>query len=169
MSRIGKTSVIRKACEILKEKNIEFQGFFTEEVKNGRERIGFDIVTTLGKRNILARVSDSSARKGPKVGKYTVDVSSFEALVLPVFDAPSSILILDEIGKMELFSKPFLAKAQEVFSKSNVRVLATIPVVKRVLPFVDELRNRKDCIVIEVTRENRNNLPHEIVQQLLQT
>ncbi|KAF8766732.1 cancer-related nucleoside-triphosphatase homolog [Argiope bruennichi] len=167
---IGKTTAIRTVCELLKEKNVKFQGFFTEEVRNGRERIGFDIVTTSGKRGNLARVSAPGASKGPKVGKYTVDVSSFESLALPVFEClPSSILILDEIGKMEAFSKPFLARVKEAFAKPSINVLATIPVARNALPIVDELRNRKDCLLIEVTRENRNDLPNEIVQYLLKT
>ncbi|GFS73457.1 cancer-related nucleoside-triphosphatase homolog [Nephila pilipes] len=166
---IGKTTVVKKLCELLKEKNMMYQGFFTEEVRNGRERIGFDIVSTFGKHGTLARVSIPNIR-GPKVGKYTVDVSSFEALALPVFDcAPSSILILDEIGKMESFSKPFLSKTREAFAKDGIKILATIPVARNALPFVDELRNRKDCLLIQVTKENREDLPSEIVLHLLKT
>ncbi|GFS52459.1 cancer-related nucleoside-triphosphatase homolog [Trichonephila inaurata madagascariensis] len=166
---IGKTTVTQKLCEVLKERNVPFQGFFTEEVRNGRERIGFDVVSTFGRHGPLARISNPSVT-GPKVGKYTVDVSSFEALALPVFDcAPSSILILDEIGKMESFSKPFLAKTREVFTKDNIRIVATIPVARNALPLVDELRKRKDCLLIQVSRENRDDLPMEIIQHLLKT
>ncbi|CAL1284400.1 unnamed protein product [Larinioides sclopetarius] len=167
---IGKTTTVTKVCELLTVKNVKFQGFFTEEVRNGRERIGFDIVTTLGRRGNLARVSAPGASRGPKVGKYTVDISSFETLALPVFDcSPSSILILDEIGKMEAFSKPFLARVQEAFSKPISNVLATIPVARNAVPIVEELRSRKDCLLFEVTRDNRNDLPNEIVHHLLKT
>ncbi|KFM79386.1 Cancer-related nucleoside-triphosphatase-like protein, partial [Stegodyphus mimosarum] len=90
---VGKTTVIKKSCELLKNKNVKYHGFFTEEVKRGRERVGFDVVTTEGNRSTLARVSssDQSSRGFPKVGKYLVDVSSFEKLALPVFDSSVSI------------------------------------------------------------------------------
>lgn len=52
---VGKTTVIKKVCEELKKKNLKIDGFFTEEVRSGRDRIGFDVVTMSGKRDILAR------------------------------------------------------------------------------------------------------------------
>lgn len=42
-------------CEELTKKNLKIDGFFTEEVREGRERIGFDIVTLDGRREVLAR------------------------------------------------------------------------------------------------------------------
>ncbi|XP_035227496.1 cancer-related nucleoside-triphosphatase homolog isoform X2 [Stegodyphus dumicola] len=170
MKCVGKTTVIKKSCELLNSKSLKYHGFFTEEIKRGRERVGFDVVTTEGNRSTLARVSssDQSSRGLPKVGKYLVDVSSFEKLALPVFDSPvPSVLILDEIGKMELFSHSFSEKTKKAFNEGNFKILATIPIAKKALPFVDELRNRKDCTLVQVTRENRNDLPSEIVEQLL--
>ena len=59
---IGKTTLVRKVCSLLQQKEgIEAQGFFTEEVRErtsgGRgSRIGFDVVTLSGDRAPLARV-----------------------------------------------------------------------------------------------------------------
>ncbi|GLV31172.1 uncharacterized protein CBL_12247 [Carabus blaptoides fortunei] len=42
----GKTTLVRKVCEVLKAKNILVMGFYTEELRNeSKSRIGFDIVT----------------------------------------------------------------------------------------------------------------------------
>ncbi|XP_071033999.1 cancer-related nucleoside-triphosphatase isoform X2 [Parasteatoda tepidariorum] len=165
---VGKTTLIKKVCSKLKENDKHCEGFFTEEVRTGRERIGFDIVTLSEQRGNLARASIPSSRTTPKVGKYSVDVESFEALALPCFNCcAASILVLDEIGKMELFSKTFLEEVKKAFSRTDIRILATIPVSKQ-LSFVNELRDRKDCLLIEVSRENRNNLEKRIVDCLLE-
>ncbi|KAG8177059.1 hypothetical protein JTE90_024946 [Oedothorax gibbosus] len=147
---IGKTTIVQKVCDLLKERTVKLRGFLSEEVRSGGGRIGFDIVSTCGKRGELARISDS-ASGGFKVGRYT----------------PSTVLILDEIGKMESFSKPFLAQTKAAFSKGDVQILATIPLAANI-PLVKELKARKDCLVIEVTQENRNDLPNKILQLLTQ-
>jgi nucleoside-triphosphatase THEP1 len=59
------------------------QGFYTEEVREKHERIGFDVVTVPdGKRGILARKSPKFKSKF-RTGRYFVDVNSFEKLALP--------------------------------------------------------------------------------------
>ena len=63
-----------------------------------------------------------------------------------------SILIIDEIGKMELFSKPFTAHVRRLFDQHPGRILATIPVARgKPLPLVDEIRKRVDVSIITVS------------------
>ena len=54
---VGKTTLCRKAYEVLKDKGIKVQGFYTEEVRNSQKgsRVGFDVVTLDGQRGPLAR------------------------------------------------------------------------------------------------------------------
>ena len=62
------------------------------------------------------------------------------------------MVIVDEVGKMELFSESFVNSVHELLSSSQATVLATVPVTKqRPIPFVDELKNRKDITLIEVS------------------
>lgn len=53
---IGKTTLIQKATEVLKTSGIPIDGFYTEEVREGGRRTGFDVVTLSGRRGILSRV-----------------------------------------------------------------------------------------------------------------
>jgi len=53
---IGKTTLIKKTCEALRNRNIETQGFYTQECRQGQRRVGFDVVTLSGDRQPLARV-----------------------------------------------------------------------------------------------------------------
>lgn len=62
-----------------------------------------------------------------------------------------AVVIVDEVGKMELFSQSFISSVRELFSLKQAAILATVPLTKqRPILFVDELKNRKDVTLIEV-------------------
>ncbi|XP_019468366.1 cancer-related nucleoside-triphosphatase isoform X1 [Meleagris gallopavo] len=162
---IGKTTLIQKVTQALKSSDVPIDGFYTEEVKEGGRRRGFDVVTLSGKRGPLSRVSsDSSAsRRECRVGQYVVDVASFEQLVLPVLrnvnqgsDAEKKICVIDEIGKMELFSQAFIQAVRQMLAGSGTVVLGTIPIPKgKPLDLVEEIRSRRDVEVFTLQRNSQ--------------
>ncbi|XP_077024468.1 cancer-related nucleoside-triphosphatase isoform X4 [Tamandua tetradactyla] len=136
---IGKTTLIQKASEVLKSSGMPVDGFYTEEVRQGGRRIGFDVVTLSGTRGPLSR-ADSSRGLGQRV------------------------CVIDEIGKMELFSQAFIQAVRQTLSTPGIVILGTIPVPKgKPLTLVEEIRSRNDVKVFNVTKENRNNLLQDIV------
>ncbi|XP_023231564.1 cancer-related nucleoside-triphosphatase homolog [Centruroides sculpturatus] len=170
---IGKTTVVRKVYEKLKEYNtIRTKGFYTEEIKSGGKRIGFDICSLDGRRGPLARIS-SGGSDGPRVGQYVVNLSSFENLALPALETDNSlptVLIIDEIGKMELFSTCFRQSVKEQFGRSpSLKILATVPVRSRGKPlsFVEDLKKRNDVEIYVVTKDNRDEVVAEIAEKLV--
>ncbi|XP_071789023.1 cancer-related nucleoside-triphosphatase homolog isoform X2 [Asterias amurensis] len=170
---VGKTTLIRKAVEQLQQGSATLRGFYTEEVRVGGRRTGFDVVTLSGKRGPLARAGGGG--RGPSVGQYTVDLSSFESLAFPELSgkdhvvAATSMLVIDEIGKMELFSQTFIQLVRRLLSQSNCPILGTIPVPKgKPLGLVEEIRSRTDVKIFVVTKENRGALLPDIVQALMQ-
>ncbi|KAM7049975.1 cancer-related nucleoside-triphosphatase isoform 1-T1 [Molossus nigricans] len=169
---IGKTTLIQKASEVLKSSGVPVDGFYTEEVRQGGRRIGFDVVTLSGLRGPLSRVGSGPApgKQECRVGQYVVDLTSFEQLALPVLNAGSSrgpgqrVCVIDEIGKMELFSQPFVQAVRQTLATPGTVVLGTIPVPKgKPLALVEEIRTRADVRVFSVTRDNRNHLLPDIV------
>lgn len=77
-------------------------------------------------------------------------------------------MLIDEIGKMELFSQKFHDKLVKLFFDTSNRafVIGTIPqmhkVPQRHLPLFQRLRADKASKVVTVSRQNRDNLPDEI-------
>jgi len=104
---IGKTTAIKRIIEKLKDRAV---GFYTEEIRHPetKKRLGFKVITTDGNEGILAEKFKPSKFK---VGSYGVNVEDFENLVIPVlekaFKERDKIIVIDEIGKMELFSDKF--------------------------------------------------------------
>uniref|UniRef100_A0A2K5ND52 Nucleoside-triphosphatase, cancer-related n=1 Tax=Cercocebus atys TaxID=9531 RepID=A0A2K5ND52_CERAT len=154
---VGKTTLIQKASEVLKSSGVPVDGFYTEEVRQGGRRIGFDVVTLSGTRGPLSRVGlePPPGKRECRVGQYVVDMTSFEHLALPVLrnaDCSSGpgqrVCVIDEIGKMELFSQPFIQAVRQTLSTPGTIILGTIPVPKgKPLALVEEIRNRKDVKV----------------------
>ncbi|XP_034864360.1 cancer-related nucleoside-triphosphatase isoform X1 [Mirounga leonina] len=170
---VGKTTLIQQASEVLKSSGVSVDGFYTAEVRQGGRRIGFDVVTLSGMRGVLSRIGSEPppGKRECRVGQYVVDLTSFEHLALPVLrNAGSSsspgqrVCVIDEIGKMELFSQPFIQAVRQTLCTPGTVVLGTIPIPKgKPLALVEEIRNRKDIQVFSVTKENRNHLLPDIV------
>ena len=162
---IGKTTVCRKVIEILEFENpsLNISGFFTEELRKSGRRVGFEMVTTDGRyREILAHVSYNSPIR---VGKYSVNlqgVDRFSELVLRSIDQ-ADLVVIDEVGPMELFSKKFKEMVKKVMESKS----ALISIHKRSRdPLVEEIRRKFPPV--EVTLENRDSLPVEITRMVMQ-
>lgn len=108
----GKTTVARRLAERLSKEGAHLRGFFTEElsVSLGR-RVGFAVETVDGRRGVLAHVRLPGP---PRVGRYGVDLEAFARLALPALTAVGSgdLVLIDELGKMELASDSFRTRSR---------------------------------------------------------
>ncbi len=157
---VGKTSVVEA---VVREVPQVAGGFTTSEIREHGVRKGFRVTTLEGEFTVLAHV-DLSGRV--RVGKYGVDVSAFERLALPALREAihrRRMVVIDEIGKMELASKLFCDVVQKALDSSAI-VLATI--MERRHPFADQIKHRPDVVIFELTVENRNNLPGTITARI---
>ncbi|KAJ6774760.1 CANCER-RELATED NUCLEOSIDE-TRIPHOSPHATASE [Salix purpurea] len=131
----GKTTLIMRVLETLKTSNpsLKIQGFYTREIREGIERVGFEVVTLDGRKAPLAStiISTPESTRWPTVGKYKVDIASFEAVALPELQIKedTDLFIIDEVGKMELFSSSFFPAVVKVL-ESNIPLFASIPIPK---------------------------------------
>ncbi len=76
----GKTTVVRRVVETLGD--LHLAGFYTRELREGGQRVGFEIVGLGGRRSILAHIGWSS---GPRVGRYFVEPANLEAILKAEF------------------------------------------------------------------------------------
>jgi nucleoside-triphosphatase len=147
---------------LLRDEGIPVGGFTTEEIREGRRRVGFAVETASGERGILAHVDLPGP---PRVSKYGVDLEGFEALALPALSNPDprGVVVVDELGKMELASEAFRKAVTDLF-EADVAVVATVHLFRD--PFTDRLKRRPDVEVIRLTRADREDLPGRLVHRL---
>jgi len=101
----GKTTLVRR---VVKEVAQSAGGFYTEEIRKHRERVGFKIVTLDGKEGMFAHVNFKTQQR---LGKYGLDLSLLETIGIEAVRKAvraRELTVIDEIGRWKS-GRPFLA------------------------------------------------------------
>ena len=152
----GKTSLIKQAVAGLIGR---VGGFYTEEIRSGGARQGFRLVTLDGQDTILAHIDINSPYR---VSKYGVDIDSLDRVGVSALNQAAKegkLVVIDEIGKMELFSANFKEAVLKIID-SGQRVLGTIMLSAD--PWADTIKHRPQVKLIQVTRTNY----HQVLKEL---
>lgn len=164
---IGKTTAIRKVvgeyCNT-PLRRMKIGGFYTQEIREGRERKGFLIKTLEGQEGILAHMDHPSRYT---VGRYGVNLEGLEKVAVPaIYKAieEGKIIVVDELGRMELYSPEFQKAVIKALDSPNL-FLGVIQIRRN--PFLDGIREREDVRIIPITHKNRDSVPDEILSTLL--
>jgi len=156
--RCGKSTLVEKLVARIKR---PMTGFFTREIREGGERVGFAITSLDGKEGLLAH---RGSRSKIRVGKYRVNLDALDQIAVPsmIPSKADQIILIDEIGKMECFSSLFRETLVKTLDSPNP-VIGSIAL--KGTPFIEDLKKRADILLVEVDERNRNSL----VQFLLET
>ncbi len=157
---VGKTTLVQKI--IKRMGSINMAGFYTSEIRSAGSRLGFELQGLNGGYRTLAHVEIDSRHR---VGRYGVDKDGFEEFLatLDLLNPDVELIVIDEIGKMELFSYRFRSLVCDALS-ADKQVLATIPLKGN--EFIRVIKQRLDIKLLEVTHANRDRLPAAIVERL---
>jgi nucleoside-triphosphatase len=99
------------------------------------------------------------------VGKYGVDLETFEQVAVPSLEpVAGGVAVIDELGKMELASERFRDSVTELF-EADVSIVATVHAFRH--PFTDELKGRGGVELIRLSTANRDELPESLAERLL--
>ncbi len=153
----GKTTAIRK---IITRLPLKAGGFYTQEIREAGRRKGFMILTLDGVQGVLAHVS---IRGHSRIGKYGVNLTALETIGVDAVRralTDADLIVIDEIGPMEMLSKQFRDVVWQVL-ESDALVIGSI--AKRSSKFTDAIKARPDVTVIEISRENRDEVVHRIL------
>ena len=153
----GKTTLVKRVVNNLSAS--QAGGFYTEEIRKRGERVGFKIVTLDGEEAVLAHV-DFKTRQ--RVGKYGLDLSGLESIGIEAIRRgirARQLVVIDEIGPMELRSGIFRDVVNDVLD-ADARILATV--TARSFPLTDAIKERRDVTMIKVQRDNREQLMSEL-------
>jgi nucleoside-triphosphatase THEP1 len=155
----GKSTLIERVVGGIKR---DATGFFTREIRQRGKRVGFSLETLDGKRGTLAHIDIQSR---VRVGKYGVDLQALEAIAVPslLVSSADTLIVLDEIGKMECFSSHFRAAVLSTLGLSNP-VLASI--ADRGDPFMEGIKAREDVHLHRVLVSNRDLVTATIIDEI---
>ncbi len=157
----GKTTAALRLAGILRGRGIAVRGFTTEEIREGGRRVGFAVTAVGGERAVLAHVDLAGP---PRVGKYGVDLKTFEQVALPALSDPGAggVVVIDELGKMELASAAFRDAVQRLL-QAQCSLVATVHVHRH--PFTDALKHRIE--VAQLNAGNRDRLPIAVADRII--
>lgn len=162
---VGKSTVVSKVIIRLKSRGVIVGGCLSFEKRAKGQRIGFAVRDlTSGNEGELATVGGSL---GPRVGKYRVnlrDLAAVGANGLLGAAASSELIVIDEVGPMELVSPEFrravkacMASGKPIFAVVHERMQDDL---------LQELKSNSAFSAV-VTLEDRDALPDELTARLL--
>lgn len=153
---VGKTTLVKDAF-------FRFQsmarGFITEELRRGGVREGFVIKSMDGRSGLFASRAISSP---VKLNKYGIDLNVLEGMGVSSLRAGLSekkIIVIDEIGAMEMFSRAFCETVVECMA-SPCPVLATMRGGSK--SFTDSLARMSDTETLSLNRRNYPDVAQEV-------
>jgi nucleoside-triphosphatase len=162
LPRVGKTQGLIKVMSRL-QADYSFGGMVTKSIEEGGVRKGFSLMDwrTREERPFAHVDFDTPVR----VGKYHVDLKVLENFGIPMIkdaiaDEDVNIVIIDEVGKMELESKKFREMVKTAL-ECEKPVLFTLHKKSRD-SLLQDIRNMNNVRILELTPINRNLLPYKI-------
>ncbi len=163
MPSVGKTTTLLKIIEKIEKSGYKIQGMITEPILENKKRVGFYVKNWItGEKDVFAHIDFDYK---DKVGKYGVDLNILENIGVPAIEEATNsenidIIIIDEIGKMEMLSEKFCDTVIEALD-SDKPIMITLHKKSRT-PLLQDIRRRDDIRILEVTAVNRNLLPYKI-------
>lgn len=160
-SGVGKSTLTKALFEQLQGK---VGGFYTEEIQGPGGRKGFRVVTLEGRAQIVAHVDH---RSRSKIGRYGVDVAAIDRVGAKVIMQALErypIILIDEIGKLQLFSSNFQSAVLKAIG-SPCQVIAMM-MQDDPPPWVAALKVLPAVTTWELTLKNRTKMVAEILKWL---
>lgn len=161
----GKTTIIRKVVEELGDLA---GGFYTEEIFGPGGRKGFLLITLEGQKAVLAH-KDIQASPAYRIGRYGVDMHVLEAVGVAALQQAlktKKVVVIDEIGKMELLSPAFRETVLQAILGPCI-ILGTI--LYKPHPHADLFKTLAQVTLREVNPQTRDSLPQELLAEIRKT
>jgi len=126
----------------------------SEEIRDeAGNRVGFKVKTSTGLSEVFAH--KTSVDSDQAVGDYRVDIGAIDRLFSqPIAKAEQGMVVIDEIGRMQMLSPNFKTTIDELLDK-NLDILATI---RHGDDWARQYTDRRDVITFTLTAENHDEI-----------
>jgi nucleoside-triphosphatase len=162
---VGKSTVLQRVRDFLIARGYKVGGVCCPEIRVNGVRVGFEIVDVAsGRRGILAKVGYGGEKRVGKYGVNILDLTLIGVNALRHAVDEADIILIDEVGPMEMKGKEFQSAVLRVIEGQK-------PVVGVIHwrmhhPVVDAIKRQRDAVIFEVTPQNRENLHLRVLELL---
>lgn len=162
----GKTTQIQRIIEALKTQNISVGGVFSPRILENDITIGYDVVDiTSNKQEKLLRISDDLYTD--KIGKYSLFHKGFrlgEDALHASKNISSKVVIIDEVGALELENRGWAKGIHDLISASNSHIILSVrdSYVEQVI----QKWNIKGCCIYRITENDSSAISDLIIEQM---
>jgi len=145
---VGKSALIKRLAMRVEEDRR--QGFFTESVYDGQQRIGFTVNSFNGESFLVAKTGYTT---GVKLGRYGVDLNLLnKAMDRSISEIKAeSVCLIDELGKLECLSDYFCQCIEALLVTPAVAVISS-PL--RGAALLTRVVSHPDVLQMKVTENN---------------
>ena len=161
-AKVGKTTVVQKVMALSKRR---FGGFFTLANQEAKER-DFKLVTVLGREKGVPDPSHKLISPCAVENVTTFNLDELESRgVTALHSALSSseVVVVDELGAMQLHSPTFKRLFEELLASTAILIVTGND---KGLSYFAKLKKREDCVVFPITAESRCTIPDKINDHL---
>lgn len=149
----GKTTMINQLIEgISPEEHVFLFTIISRAIWNGSERTGFEVITSRssGARRFATRQSD---------GSYDVDAAVWTSVATELEQAyaDKKVIIVDEIGPMQLKSQAFIDVIEKILQDPTATMFATIALENKKHPLLRKMKFHYRSTVYLLTQNEMKN------------
>lgn len=157
---IGKSTLLSKVVDIIPQTSLKVIGLKTKDIRNNQDqRVAFETYS------LDMKLQGELARKN-KHGDYILNSETMERVILPTLERgveEADLLILDEVGPIQLQDPRFQALIDRALEKRSLSILGIV--AKQGHPYLSQLARYYRTRLIDVDSNNRDHLATQIASE----
>ena len=160
----GKTTLLKKIAEELKNQGVRVDGFLSEAVFTGKDRTGYDLLDLQEERPIpLLRITGEE--EWQRIGSYFFVPSGIEkAEKIILRSGEADICVVDEVGPLELEGRGFWPALERVLLPPSTNFL--IVVRETILEGFLDVLGKTDARVLDM---KEGDIFSRLIQEVMKT
>ena len=162
----GKTTYTKKLIDILRKNKIKVGGIIAERVMTGSMTTGYDIVNIeTGKKEEFLRQNGEGG--AGRIGKLTINANGLaegKKILKSVIDHDQTLVIIDEVGMLELQNNGWSENINELLLKSSDSILMIV----RDIYVKDVIKkwNLKEVVIFNIREIDYQNAGMSITEHM---
>ena len=125
---LGKTTYARQVIDVLRDNNINSEGFLSERIMTEDRTSGYDLVDiSTGRKKVFLRQDEDCGDE--KIGRFTIcpeGLSMGNEILDSVIPDETGIVLIDEVGMLELQDRGWSGALTRLLGHPGINLLITV-------------------------------------------